>query len=59
MDTPKQPTTIKPRFPAAYFAGCEDVDERRRKLIEALNRERTPESDRAMREIARMYGIKA
>src|SRR5829696_8013440 len=56
MDTPEPSKTIKPRLPKEYFQGCDDVEARRRNLIERLNRERTPESDRALREIARMYG---
>jgi len=49
--------SIKPRFPAAYYAGCDDVEERRRKLVEAISRERTPESDAAIEAIAKAYGI--
>ena len=54
---PAPKKTIQPRLPAAYFSGTEDVAERRRKLIEAINKGRTPESDKMMDEIARKYGI--
>jgi hypothetical protein len=54
---PAPKKTIKPRLPAAYFSGTEDVAERRRKLIDGLNKSRTAESDRRMIAIAKEYGV--
>ena len=41
MDTVQESAkkVIKPRLPPEYFAGCEDVQERRRTLIERLNKD--------------------
>ena len=49
---------IKPRLPAAYFAGCDDVEKRRRTLIEALSKPRTPEEASFMDEIEKAYGVR-
>jgi hypothetical protein len=47
--------TRRSQFPKAYDPTCPEVRERRRRLHEAIAKNRTPETDAAMNKIAERF----